>query len=339
MSSPGIIKSVDIDTSGFIGNSPKTIRIEGCNSPEDDPYYDVHTQWIPLVALCPTTEDYLHKFLIRNDKIMTHIRLTVFPDGGVQQIKCFGLINQDKELEYTQYGLLKNRTNTSDIVTANSFTSEGSSLTVVPEELEEHKPAIEELNICNNMPLLPPPIVDETIPIVDSNLYEQVIIEELNGSTTQLLIPASEETSHTDISANDEKELAASEKPLVEQLNLTNVSYSPANTQPSENITVEETTTVETTTIIEETIMEVETTNAEPMDLVNQRPSEKRKSPEAELEQSSPKKRAITPRRSPTPRRAKSRFSEKEAVKQEVQESMINSAEAKKGRGRPKKQQ
>lgn len=259
----------------------------------------------------------MNTFHLHGDKVVSHVRLAVFPDGGIQQVKCFGFINHEKNLELTSIKLLEDSNTTENTYSDSrnssqptSITSEGS-LTAFSEGMDGYQPAIKQLGICNNMPLLPPAVVDNSIPIVDHDLYEKTIIEELNGSTTQLLIPATETECYDEITTNDEMEVEASEIPLVDQLNVMHVPLSPVYTQSTESTMVTETTVID----------------VEAMDVTDR----KRKSPEAQVELPVKKKRSRTPTRVLEPRRSRSRPVE---VKEE--ETVIELPK-RKGRGRSKK--
>ncbi|KAI9356660.1 galactose-binding domain-like protein, partial [Pilaira anomala] len=87
---PGSLNSIIIDTTGFKGISPLQVRVEGCDSKEDDPYLDLYTQWFSLVPKSSIKEDALNTFEVPYTDTVSHVRLTLLPDGGLQQIKCLG---------------------------------------------------------------------------------------------------------------------------------------------------------------------------------------------------------------------------------------------------------
>lgn len=232
LSAPGTLNSIVIDTTGFIGNSPNRIHIEGCNTPEDDPYQNVNTFWVSLVPESDISDDSIETFAITHDDVITHIRLTLIPDGGLQQIKCFGFIVQEeiKQLPYEAKNLIT-------IADDRSFSVDNSEDTFVAEEDDEpshfEKPTINELSICNNNHLSPPPTVKKPVstplPIEDHDLYVKSLIEELNGSTTQLLTPAVENPK--EILEASTAEIVEMNTSAVEQLHTTDV---PVSSPPEE---------------------------------------------------------------------------------------------------------
>lgn len=89
---PGVIKGVDIDTSHFTGNFPPAASLDAC-SVEGDP--DDQTEWttlVPAVALQGNS----HRFVeIDSQQEWTHVRLNIYPDGGVARLRVYGLPKVD----------------------------------------------------------------------------------------------------------------------------------------------------------------------------------------------------------------------------------------------------
>ena len=85
----GRIRGVDIDTSHFTGNFPPAASLEAC-SVVGDP--DGTTKWqqiLPPTTLGPSAH---HLLAIDSDQPWTHIRINIFPDGGVARLRIFGEI-------------------------------------------------------------------------------------------------------------------------------------------------------------------------------------------------------------------------------------------------------
>jgi len=83
---PGIIRGVDIDTSHFTGNYPPQASIDACVSAEDVP----EDGWQELVATQDLAGDANHLVSLSNDNSWTHLRLNIFPDGGIARLRVFG---------------------------------------------------------------------------------------------------------------------------------------------------------------------------------------------------------------------------------------------------------
>ncbi len=84
----GVIKGVDIDTSHFTGNYPPAASLEACISEGDVPGTDA--EWVELVPATNLNGDSHHMFAVGNNTAFTHLRLNLFPDGGVARLRVYG---------------------------------------------------------------------------------------------------------------------------------------------------------------------------------------------------------------------------------------------------------
>ncbi|KAI9287078.1 galactose-binding domain-like protein [Umbelopsis sp. AD052] len=85
-----ILKEAVVDTTFFKGNAPEAIAIDGCYSMESDPDLDVGVEWVQLVAKQRINPNERQAYAIPSNEIFTHVKLTVFPDGGVQRLRIIG---------------------------------------------------------------------------------------------------------------------------------------------------------------------------------------------------------------------------------------------------------
>ena len=88
----GRIRGIDIDTSHFTGNYPPEASIEayaGKNDPDES------AEWHELVPRRPLDGDSHHIIDIADDTVWSHLRLNIFPDGGVARLRVFGEIHKD----------------------------------------------------------------------------------------------------------------------------------------------------------------------------------------------------------------------------------------------------
>lgn len=90
---PGSIKGVDIDTSFFTGNFPPSASIDGCFVAEGDPNDD--TQWTEVLASVELQGNSHHYHEINDDRPYTHLRLNIYPDGGVARLRVHGIPFRD----------------------------------------------------------------------------------------------------------------------------------------------------------------------------------------------------------------------------------------------------
>ncbi|MEK1906047.1 MAG: allantoicase [Pseudomonas sp.] len=91
---PGSIKGVDIDTSFFTGNFPPSASLEACFV-EGGADPDDSTAWsevLPAVALQGNSH---HLHAIDDERPWTHLRLNIYPDGGVARLRVYGIPYRD----------------------------------------------------------------------------------------------------------------------------------------------------------------------------------------------------------------------------------------------------
>ena len=83
---PGVIHGVDIDTSHFTGNYPPQASIEACVSDADTP----EDGWLELLPKTDLSGDAHHYLEIDDEHVWTHVRLHIYPDGGIARLRVFG---------------------------------------------------------------------------------------------------------------------------------------------------------------------------------------------------------------------------------------------------------
>ena len=90
---PGAIRGIDIDTNHFTGNHPPYASIEACQLWDGNP--DTKTEWTEILPKSPLGPGSQHLFEITNDKVWTHIRLHIYPDGGVARLRIYGDVKKN----------------------------------------------------------------------------------------------------------------------------------------------------------------------------------------------------------------------------------------------------
>ena len=93
---PGKIHKVDIDTSYFSGNQPSKVSLDACISKKKLP--NKNSKWIKILKKKPTKANSHHFFNIKNRSIFTHIKLNIYPDGGVARIRIYGSMQNKKKI-------------------------------------------------------------------------------------------------------------------------------------------------------------------------------------------------------------------------------------------------
>jgi allantoicase len=93
LAAAGLIRRVEIDTSYFVGNAPGWASVLAATLEPSAPVPEA--QWqelLPRVRLQPDTR---HRFGVEPAGPATHVRLEVFPDGGLARLRVLGEIVPD----------------------------------------------------------------------------------------------------------------------------------------------------------------------------------------------------------------------------------------------------
>lgn len=85
----GSIERVELDTDHFKGNAPGKAMLEYCDAPSDA-FNSGEMKWKVLVAEKPVDPHSRHKWDVADAKPATHVRLNIYPDGGVARLRLFG---------------------------------------------------------------------------------------------------------------------------------------------------------------------------------------------------------------------------------------------------------
>jgi allantoicase len=85
----GTVQAVEVDTAHFKGNFPESCALAGCTPPPDVAADD--WAWRELVPRTPLEADHVHRFApVVDVGPVTHVRLAIFPDGGVSRLRLYG---------------------------------------------------------------------------------------------------------------------------------------------------------------------------------------------------------------------------------------------------------
>ncbi len=94
---PGVIRGIVVDTSFFTGNYPERFSLEGCDLGEHRPYKSEKsrlqsdkTKWTMIFTETPLKGDSRNLFAVANVARFTHLRLKIYPDGGVARLRVHG---------------------------------------------------------------------------------------------------------------------------------------------------------------------------------------------------------------------------------------------------------
>jgi allantoicase len=90
---PGIVRGVCVDTTHFKGNFPESCSIEVCDADGLPDARDLVKGIVPWTEVLPTSGlvgDGENLFPIEHDGRATHLRLHIYPDGGVARLRVYG---------------------------------------------------------------------------------------------------------------------------------------------------------------------------------------------------------------------------------------------------------
>jgi len=96
---PGIPRAVVVDTRHFRGNYPESCSIEACTvDGAPAPAELAGAAWTEILPLSPLQGDSRNVFPIQKDLgRVTHLRLNIYPDGGVARLRVHGEVVPDWE--------------------------------------------------------------------------------------------------------------------------------------------------------------------------------------------------------------------------------------------------
>lgn len=89
---PGRIHAFDVDTAHFLGNFPEHCSIDAATFDGDPSVESLqHSDaWVNLVPILPLQGGSRNLFAVHDERRFTHIRLNIYPDGGVARFRVHG---------------------------------------------------------------------------------------------------------------------------------------------------------------------------------------------------------------------------------------------------------
>lgn len=84
---PGIVGSITVDTSHFTGNFPEAFSVDACGAP---PERLDEAEWVEVIPRTTLSGDALASFAVDDGHRVTHVRLNIYPDGGVARLRVEG---------------------------------------------------------------------------------------------------------------------------------------------------------------------------------------------------------------------------------------------------------
>ncbi|MCA6064845.1 allantoicase [Thalassolituus marinus] len=90
----GTVKKVVVDTAHFKGNYPDGFSLLGISMPEGQ-HPGENADWQPIIERQKLTADAEHFYkdeVISGEQTFTHIKLNMYPDGGISRLRVFGFL-------------------------------------------------------------------------------------------------------------------------------------------------------------------------------------------------------------------------------------------------------
>src|SRR5277367_6223439 len=87
---PGIIRAIDVNTAHFLGNFPSHCSLDASGA-HDTKIID----WTPALGKMRLEGGRSNLFDVAHDGRSTHVRLNIFPDGGVARLRVYGEVVPD----------------------------------------------------------------------------------------------------------------------------------------------------------------------------------------------------------------------------------------------------
>lgn len=93
LGAPGQVLGFDIDTNHFLGNHPPFASVEGVWAEPDTPVAELErAAFRELLAQVPLRPGSQNLFAAERGEPVTHVRLNIFPDGGVARFRVYGKV-------------------------------------------------------------------------------------------------------------------------------------------------------------------------------------------------------------------------------------------------------
>ena len=119
----GIVRMVNINTAHFTGNYPAFGRVWGCHAPDDDlNALRTQTTWFELTNAAALKGGASNMVVVRDPKAVTHVKLEIFPAGGVARLRVYGDAVQEKSI--AEVNLIGQETGAQAIACSDMYFSE-----------------------------------------------------------------------------------------------------------------------------------------------------------------------------------------------------------------------
>jgi allantoicase len=86
---PGLLEELVVDTTGFPDSSPTHVSVEGCVASHGATWQELEG-WQEILPRSPLQEGSRSRFPVSSQQRFSHLRLSIFPDGGVARFRALG---------------------------------------------------------------------------------------------------------------------------------------------------------------------------------------------------------------------------------------------------------
>ncbi|MEQ1506910.1 MAG: allantoicase [Myxococcota bacterium] len=90
LGAPGRLVGADIDTSFFLGNHPPFASLDAANA-DDAAVLNGEVDWVRVISAAPLKRGSHNLVPIQVPGTFTHVRLNIYPDGGVARLRVYGV--------------------------------------------------------------------------------------------------------------------------------------------------------------------------------------------------------------------------------------------------------
>ncbi|GGL09367.1 putative allantoicase [Sphaerisporangium melleum] len=89
LAAPGVIRLAELDTANLVYNAPGAAALHGADArgggtPGED------AEWFDLLSRTALQPDTRHRFRLTGERVVTHVRLAIHPDGGMGRLRLYG---------------------------------------------------------------------------------------------------------------------------------------------------------------------------------------------------------------------------------------------------------
>jgi allantoicase len=92
-----VLSKIEIDTNHFKGNYPDRASLEGCLAPGEAVEALTRAAWTTILPETKMSADRRHYFSgrqLQHTGPFSHVRLNMFPDGGISRLRVHGRLSR-----------------------------------------------------------------------------------------------------------------------------------------------------------------------------------------------------------------------------------------------------